>query len=361
MIRVLVVDDSALMRKFLGRIFEAAEGFEVETARDGIDALSKMSVFRPDVVTLDVEMPNMNGLECLDRIMVEHPCPVVMVSALTEHGADETLEALSMGAVDFITKPEGTVSLHAEELAPLIIERVRGAAATRIRRSRRLAERLRFKAGGDARTSATRRPPVPGITRTTPIVEAMVLVGASTGGPPALDALLSALPAEFGWPILVAQHMPESFTGSFSRRLNGLCRLSVVEVTGPTEIVAGGIYIGRGDADMVVSRRGSRLMAMAVPSSPEFRWHPSVDRMVRSAMEHCPATELVGILMTGMGNDGAAAMTELRRAGGYTIAESEETAIVWGMPGELVKGGGADEVLPLPKIAGRLLGLSPWR
>ncbi len=356
MIRVLVVDDSALMRKFLARIFAAADGFEVETARDGVDALSKIAAFRPDVVTLDVEMPNMDGLECLDRIMVEHPCPVVMVSALTEHGAEETLEALSMGAIDFIAKPEGTVSLHAEELAPLIIERVRVAAATRIRHSRRLADRLRFKAGADPRRSrvqhrVTARKNQGGV----------VLVGASTGGPPAIDALLSKLPADFGWPILVAQHMPQSFTGSFSRRLNGICALPVVEVTGPTEITSGGVYIGRGDADLIVSRRGDKLMAMAVPASLEHRWHPSVDRLVRSAIECLPAIELVGILMTGMGDDGASAMTELRNAGGHTIAEAEETAVVWGMPGELVKRGGADDIVPLPKIAGRLLELSPWR
>jgi len=359
-IRVLVVDDSALMRKFLGRIFEAADGFEVETARDGVEALAKLATFKPDVVTLDVEMPNMDGLACLDRIMVEHPCPVVMVSALTERGANETLVALSMGAIDFIAKPEGTVSLHADELGPLIVERVRNAAATRIRRSRRLADQVRFKAGAEPRRPVPRREAKSG--RTVPSTsEAIVLVGASTGGPPAIDTLLSELPAAFGWPIIVAQHMPESFTGSFARRLNGISPLQVVEVVAPTEIVPGGVYIGRGDADLVLSRRGDRLMAMAVPSSPEYRWHPSVDRMVRSAMECRPAAQLVGVLMTGMGNDGAAAMAELRDAGGHTIAESEETAVVWGMPGELVRRGGADEVVPLPRIAGRLLELSPWR
>ena len=361
MIRVLVVDDSALMRKFLGRIFEAAADFEVETARDGLDALDKIAAFKPDVVTLDVEMPNMGGLECLDRIMIEHPCPVVMVSALTEHGADATLEALAMGAIDFIAKPEGTVSLHADELTPVILERVRSAASTPVRRSRRLAERLRFQSRAGESAAAVRprrRAPKGGAA---PKSDTLVLVGASTGGPPALDNLLSKLPAGFGWPVLVAQHMPESFTGSFSRRLNGICALEVVEVTGAMMIEPGHVYIGRGDADLIVARRGDKLLAMAAPASPEHRWHPSVDRLVRSAMECRAAPDLVGILMTGMGNDGAVAMAELHQAGGHTIAEAEETAVVWGMPGDLVKRGGADDIVPLPRIAARLVELSPWR
>lgn len=362
MTRVLVVDDSALMRKFLGRLFEAEEGFEVATARDGADALSKIGAFNPDVVTLDVEMPNMDGLACLDRIMVEHPCPVVMVSALTEHGADETLEALEMGAVDFVAKPEGTISLHGEEFGPLILDRVRNAAGIRIRRSARLADRLRFKSGAEPRPTPARRTKVratlaqPGLGD-----DMLVLVGASTGGPPALDALLSRLPAEFRWPIVIAQHMPETFTASFARRLDGLCALPVQEVTAPVLIENGAVYVGRGDADLLITRRGDRLMAMPAPASPEHRWHPSVDRLVASAMQCRPASQLLGILMTGMGNDGATQMTNLRKAGGHTIAESEETAIVWGMPGELVRMDGATDIVALPRIADRLLELSPWR
>lgn len=362
MTRVLVVDDSALMRKFLGRLFEAEGGFEVATARDGEEALAMIGAFRPDVVTLDVEMPQMDGLACLDRIMLEHPCPVVMVSALTEHGADETLEALEMGAVDFVTKPDGTISLHAEEFAPVILERVRVAAGIRLRRSTRLADRLRFRSGKcldrrSTRSTAKRPLEVP------PALggETMVLVGASTGGPPALDTLLSALPADFGWPVLVAQHMPQTFTASFARRLDGLCNLSVVEVGKPMPIEPGRVYVGRGDADMLVARRGGRSMVMPAPASAAYRWHPSVDRLVQSAMQHCSPSELVGILMTGMGNDGAAAMTELRAAGGHTIAEAEETAVVWGMPGDLVRRGGASDVVPLPQISERLLELGPWR
>ncbi len=362
MTRVLVVDDSALMRKFLARLFQAEGGFEVATARDGSEALALIGAFRPDVVTLDVEMPDMDGLACLDRIMVEHPCPVVMVSALTEHGADETLEALEMGAVDFVAKPDGTISLHAEAFAPVILERVRLAAGIRIPSTTRLADRLRFRAGTsvDRRSAPSRAkrllemPPALGD-------ETIVLVGASTGGPPALDTVLSALPAEFGWPILIAQHMPQTFTASFARRLDGLCDLSVVEVGKPMPIEPFHVYIGRGDADMLVAQRGGRLMVLPAPASPDYRWHPSVDRLVRSAMQHCSPSELVGILMTGMGNDGAAAMTDLRAAGGHTVAEAEESAVVWGMPGDLVRRGGASDVVPLLQIADRLLEIGPWR
>jgi two-component system chemotaxis response regulator CheB len=362
-IRVLVVDDSALMRRFLGRILESEPDFQVASAKDGLEALEKIATFRPHVVTLDVEMPNMGGLACLNRIMVEHPCPVVMVSGLTQYGAEETLRALEIGAVDFILKPQGTISLHAEELAPLIVERVRAAAATTIRRSRRLADRLKFRAGN---TQISPRPSrdtkaIAPLAAAERVPKSLVLVGASTGGPPALDAVLSALPADFGWPMIVAQHMPASFTGPLSRRLDKLCRLGVTEVTAPTVISAGMVYIGKGDADLLISKRGGELVALPAPADPNHRWHPSVDRLVRSALEHVPAESLIGLLMTGMGNDGAAAMTELRAAGGHTIAEARSTAVVWGMPGELVGLGGATDVVPLPEIAQRLKDISPWR
>jgi len=358
-IRLLIVDDSALMRRFLGRIFEAEPDFETASARDGAEALKAMHEFRPHVVTMDIAMPNMDGLACLDRIMVEHPCPVVMVSALTEHGADETLRALQMGAVDFIPKPQGTISLHGDELAPLIVERIRAAASIKVRTSRRLADRVRFRSEAQAPHSL----PVRSRTKSS-LSEAhlpndcVVLVGASTGGPPALDAVLSALPEGFGWPIVVAQHMPASFTGPLSRRLDKLCALSVVEVTGPIALEAGCVYIGRGDADVLLTRRNKAVTAISAPPDPDHRWHPSVDRLVRSAMDHIPAERLIGLLMTGMGNDGAASMTELRELGGHTIAEAKKSAVVWGMPGELVKLGGAADVVELEHIGRRLLELA---
>jgi two-component system chemotaxis response regulator CheB len=359
-IRVLVVDDSALVRKLLGRVFTEQEDFEVEVARDGQEALAKLKTFAPNVVTLDVHMPVMDGLACLDRIMIEGPCPVVMVSSLTAQGANETLEALRLGAVDFVAKPTGAVSLHIDELAPELIRKVRAAAGAKLRSSLRLKERVQHRiarAAPVAPKSAPDRQAIPPVARAAG--EGLVLVGTSTGGPPALEALLVPLPAAFPWPILVAQHMPASFTGALARRLDGLCAMTVSEVGRPTSLLPGCVYIGRGDADLIVSRRPEGLVAMPAPSLPDYLWHPSADRLVRSAMELVPAGQLIGVLMTGMGNDGAEAMAQLHLNGGRTIAESEETAVVWGMPGELVKAHGADFILPLGKIAARLQALVP--
>jgi two-component system chemotaxis response regulator CheB len=367
-IKVLVVDDSALVRKLFGAVLTAEAGFEVRFARNGLEALDELDTFQPDVVTLDVEMPRMNGLECLDRIMVQRPCPVVMVSSVTAEGADATLQALTLGAVDFVPKPSGAVSLQMDAFGPTLIEKVRAAANARLRASLRLRERVQHRIGGarpprrgpavpvgsdpaaDVARESKRRPATG---------EGLVLVGTSTGGPPALEALLKALPATFPWPILIAQHMPEGFTGPLARRLDGLCAIRVIEVRQPAVLTAGCAYIGRGEADLVVSRRASGLVAMAAPSQTDYPWHPSTDRLVRSAMNHVDARQLVGVLMTGMGNDGAQAMTQLHAEGGRTIAEAEETAIVWGMPGELVKAGGADWIVPLPKIAERLVEIMP--
>lgn len=356
MIKVLVVDDSALARKLLGRVFATEADFEVEVARDGIEALAKLATFQPDVVTLDIHMPQMDGLTCLDRIMVERPTPVVMVSSLTAEGAEETLEALRLGAVDFVAKPEGAVSLRMHQVAPDLVAKVRAAAGARLRSSMRLKERVRHRMGAEAAPRIAARgldPDAPSATG-----DGLVLVGVSTGGPPALEAVLAPLPASFPWPILVAQHMPASFTGALARRLDALCELTVVEVSRPTPLEAGKVCLGRGDADIIVSRRGGKLVAMAAPAL-DYPWHPSTDRLVRSAMAQVPASQLVGVLMTGMGNDGAEAMAQLRAAGGRTIAEAEETAIVWGMPGELVRAGGATHIEPLGDIAARLRQMTP--
>jgi two-component system chemotaxis response regulator CheB len=352
-IKVLVVDDSALVRKLFGRVLSAEPDLQVQIARNGIEALEQIESFRPDVVTLDVHMPGMNGLECLDRIMVERPCPVVMVSSLTAEGADATLEALRLGAVDFVAKPEGPVSLGMESFGPTLVEKVRAAASAKIKASRRLRERVLHRLGGaaPARVPAQK---IGSIAAVPASGNGLVVVGTSTGGPPALEALLSPLPAAFPWPIVVAQHMPASFTGPLARRLDGICAIRVLEVMRPVVLEPGCAYIGRGDADVIISKRAAGLIAQAAPSKPDYPWHPSTDRLVRSAMEQVPAGQLIGVLMTGMGDDGATAMTQLHANGGRTIAESEETAVIWGMPGELVKSGGADWVLPLHKIAAQL-------
>ena len=352
MIKVLVVDDSALMRKALGNILRDAGDMEVAFARNGLEAIAQLHSFGPDVVTLDIHMPQMDGLACLDRIMIERPSRVVMVASLTAAGADVTLDAMALGAVDFVAKPDGVISLSIETFAPMFLERVRAASRARLRTAARLAERVRLRARAAAPGPLKRPPPLP---RVSPRSNNVVLVGTSTGGPPALDALLSPLPADFPWPILIAQHMPAAFTGSLARRLDRLCALRVVEVSGPTLILPGTAYLARGDADMIVSRRPDGPIAMAVPADRTLRWHPSVERLVTTAMAQIEPERLIGVLMTGMGNDGAVGMARLRAEGGRTIAEAEETAVVWGMPGELVRAGGAELVAPLPDIAHHLM------
>jgi two-component system, chemotaxis family, protein-glutamate methylesterase/glutaminase len=353
-IKVLVVDDSALVRKLIGQVFSTQSDFDVRFARNGMEALAAIPEFGPNVVTLDIHMPEMDGLACLDRIMVEHPCPVLMVSSMTAEGADVTLEALRLGAVDFIAKPTGAVSLRINELAPELIAKVRAAAEARLKTSLRLRERVRHRIGAAPRPRGTGSR-----TKVAATGDGLVLVGTSTGGPPALEQLLTALPASFPWPILIAQHMPASFTGQLARRLDRICALAVREVSGPAQLQPGFAYIGRGDADLIVSRRGASLVAMAAPAQSGYPWHPSTDRLVKTALNYMAPGQLVGVLMTGMGNDGAEAMALLHAQGGRVIAESEETAVVWGMPGELVKLNGADYVVPLPEIAENLLKLVP--
>ncbi|TNC46230.1 chemotaxis-specific protein-glutamate methyltransferase CheB [Rubellimicrobium rubrum] len=356
MIKLLIVDDSALMRRLLAGLFAAEGDFEVRLARDGEEGLDMARAERPDVMTLDVQMPRMDGLACLDRLMIEAPCPVVMVSAITEKGAEATLEALRLGAVDVVTKPTGAVSLEMDRLGPLIVAKVRAAAGAKLRRSLRLTEVVRHRVGREAlslqRSSrsllAIRPEPAAAVGR-------MVLIGTSTGGPPALETVLSQFPADFPCPVLVVQHMPATFTGAMARRLDALCAIEVVEVDAPMPIVPGRAYIGRGDADLLLARRSGGLVALPAPASEKYLWHPSVDRMVDSVLELLPAEQLLGVLMTGMGRDGAEAMTRLRQRGGRTIAESEATAVVWGMPGELVRSGGAEAVVPLDEIAPLIL------
>lgn len=346
-IKVLVVDDSALMRKHLRQILELDGDVEVATARDGEDALHRIPEVEPDVVTLDINMPVMDGLTCLSRIMTDFPRPVLMVSSLTEKGALATFEALELGAVDYVNKPGGTVSMNLRDVGEEIRNKVRVAARARITRARGLRDRIRAQR---AQTEQAITRPRPRRLGETP---GLVLVGVSTGGPSTLEAMLCGLPAGFGWPVLVAQHMPGRFTAAFAKRLDSHCALTVREVDGPTPISVGTILIARGDADVVVARRLGRLVALNV-SEDASTWHPSVDRMVRSAMEHIDPAQLVGVQLTGMGHDGADAMTELHRSGGRTIAESEDSAIVFGMPKELIERGGASEVLGAEQIAGRL-------
>lgn len=364
MVKVLVVDDSALMRRRIGDILSSA-GFEVETAADGAEALERLPDFDPDVVTLDVTMPGMDGLACLKRIMVEHPKPVVMVSALTAEGAEVTLEALRLGAVEAVRKPAGVGALAG--IAEELVDTVRAAAGSRPRRVQGLRERLRLAreriAGADFLADATPSMPRNEGDRDTETDaetdegpdEGLVLIGVSTGGPRTLEDILPLLPEDFPWPLVVAQHMPASFTGPLARRLNSISALTVVEAAAATPLRPGMVCIARGGADLQIVRRGGRLCAQPVPSDEARSWHPNVDRLVESALRNVAPSRLIGVLLTGMGSDGAAAMTELRRRGGRTIAEAEDSAVVFGMPQELIRRGGADTVLPSDRVAQQVM------
>ncbi|CAK0767497.1 Protein-glutamate methylesterase/protein-glutamine glutaminase 3 [Gammaproteobacteria bacterium] len=357
MIKVLVVDDSALMRKHLGQILEEA-GFKVCMARNGVEALQELHHFQPDVISLDINMPDMDGLTALSRIMVERPTPVVMVSSLTEKGAIATFEALALGAVDYLCKPGGTISLNIQQLRDEIVSKLRTASKARIRKTRGLAERIREE---NRRTNVDKRPASSATVTTSRGTmmargKGLVVIGVSTGGPRTLEDILPNLPADFPWPVVIAQHMPANFTGAFARRMDALCRLQVVEVTRPMLLTQGMVYLGRGGADLVLSSRSSGIHVVSVPENNQYLWHPSVELLMRSALEHFRPTQLIGVLLTGMGYDGAEAMTELHRRGGWTIAESEETAVVYGMPAELVERGGANLVLPSHQVAIQLIG-----
>jgi len=351
-IRLLVVDDSALMRKHLRQVFEAEGDFELAFARNGREALEQADQFKPTVITLDVNMPEMDGLTCLQKLgAAGSEARVVMVSSLTERGAEATLRALELGAVDFIPKPDGTVSLSIDRISTQLALKVRAAARMQPRRANGLRERIRAQrteAERRAKSGSAKRPSASGA------VTGLVVIGVSTGGPRTLEDIVPQLPANFPWPVVIAQHMPASFTGVFARRMDSISAVDVTEVAAPMPLLAGTVYIGRGDADVVIERRLGRLVAVCVPTDTSL-WHPSADRLVRSALEVIPAASTVGVLLTGMGNDGANAMATLRARGGHTIAEAESTAVVFGMPAELIKLGGAEMVLPSDAVSRQLV------
>ncbi|MBK9444183.1 MAG: chemotaxis-specific protein-glutamate methyltransferase CheB [Comamonadaceae bacterium] len=362
MIKLLIVDDSALMRRQLTLLFQAEGDFEIRQARNGKEAVDENRQFQPDVVTLDINMPEMDGITALSLIMAERPVPVVMLSSLTEKGALATFEALNLGAVDYVAKPGGTISLTLDQVAPDLLAKVRAAARAKIGKSRatpvaKAVGQPATKPAGSAQGLRQRlideRESAQRASAATPAVgsEGLLIIGVSTGGPRALEQVLPALPANFPWPVLVAQHMPSSFTGPFSVRLDGLCELSVVEAVRPMAVQVGTIYIGKGGADMVLTRRGSVLTVLPKPESSEHLWHPSVELLARSALEHVKPGNLVAVMLTGMGFDGADGFAAIKRAGGRTIAESEETAVVFGMPAVLIEKGGASLVVPLDKVA----------
>lgn len=352
MIKLLIVDDSALMRRQLTQIFEEAGGFEIRQARNGKEAVEENRNFLPDVVTLDVNMPEMDGITALSHIMAERPVAVVMVSSLTEQGALATFEALNLGAIDYVAKPGGTISLTIKEVSTELVAKVRTAARVKVKVKTTaitgLAQRMREDreelASNNAYTNRWREGK-----------NGLVIIGVSTGGPRTLEEILPLLPANYPYPILVVQHMPAAFTKSFADRLNISCHLEVVEVASPRAIEPGFVYIAKGGADMVLAKRAGKLTVLPKPEAANFLWHPSVELLGRSVLEHCISADVIAVMLTGMGNDGSDAFTEIKKGGGRTIAESESSAVVFGMPAELIKKGGASVVLDANKVATQLI------
>lgn len=377
--KVLVVDDSALMRRLITGVLNEA-GHETLTAMNGAEGVEKLVAWQPDVVTLDINMPNMDGLTALSLMMAARPTPVIMVSSLTEQGALATFEALALGAVDFITKPGGTISLSIDDIQQQLLAKVRAALGAHPRhqapantpRARRPSSGAGATPSASAPRQATsrqlgaRHAGAPGSAQQAPVasrpadpsgrVAGLVVIGVSTGGPRTLEDILPALPADFPCPVVVAQHMPPNFTDAFARRMDRLCQLQVREVNNAMPLEAGQVYIGMGGTDMIIMERLGRLVVAPKPESPDHPWHPSVDVLVNSAMRHLEPSQITGVQLTGMGDDGARAMTELKQRGGRTIAEAESTAVVFGMPQELIQRGGATVVLPCHQVARQLIG-----
>jgi two-component system, chemotaxis family, protein-glutamate methylesterase/glutaminase len=344
-IRVLIVDDSALMRQALATLLGRDPQIEVVgVAADPIIAREKILALRPDVLTLDVEMPRMDGLTFLERLMRAHPMPVVMVSSLTESGCETTLRALELGAVDFLTKPKVDLREHLDELAQEVAGKVKAAArATVVRREARVT-----------REAGPRRPAISGaMIRTT---DRLVAVGASTGGTEALKDFLAAMPANAPG-IVIVQHMPEKFTRSFAERCDQLCTIRVKEAEDGDRVLVGHALIAPGNYHMALRRDGAQYTVRVLSDAPVNRHRPSVDVLFRSVAEHA-GRNAVGVIMTGMGADGAQGLLAMRQGGARTIAQDEASCVVFGMPKEAIELGAAEVVLPLHRIAPTVLDMA---
>lgn len=341
--KVLIVDDSALMRQLLTRIFsQHAELEVVGAAPDPYAAWEKIKTLQPDVLTLDVEMPRMDGLTFLEKLMRLHPMPVVMVSSLTEKGCQTTLRALELGATDFVTKPSIDLQQGTMELAHEIVDKVKVAARVRVRpRATTTAQQAAARATpmkSDALLKSTHK---------------VIAIGASTGGTEALREVLTPLPANTPG-IVIVQHMPEKFTRSFAERLDSLCQMQVREAKDGDRILPGCVLLAPGGYHMEVVRSGANYNVRVFMGDPVNRHRPSVDVLFTSCARYL-GSNAVGAILTGMGNDGARGLAAMRQSGARTVAQDEASCVVFGMPKEAIAMGGAEEVLPLSKIPASLL------
>lgn len=352
--RVLIVDDSALVRRLLTEIFASDPGIEVVgAANDPFAAREKIKQLNPDVITLDVEMPRMDGITFLENLMRLRPMPVVMVSSLTESGAEVTLRALELGAVDFVTKPKLDVAGSLAAYANEITAKVKAAANARPRP--RTVTPLASSAGPKLSADAI----LPGGVRKAPVLrttERIVAIGASTGGTEALREVLCALPP--GAPaIVITQHIPAAFSGPFAQRLDRSTALAVMEARDGQYLLPGHAYVAPGDQHLIVERDGARYRCRLNAGPHVNRHRPSVDVMFRSLAQNV-GPNAVGILLTGMGDDGARGLQEMLEAGARTVVQDEQSSVVWGMPGSAVRLGAAEHVQPLHRIPALLLELS---
>lgn len=340
-IKVLVVDDSALMRQLLTEIIGSHPDLEVVgAAPDAYVARSKIKALRPDVLTLDIEMPRMDGLSFLEKLMQLRPMPVVMVSSLTETNAEATIRALELGAVDCIAKPKGDLEEGMRGYSELIAEKIRAAAHARVRYSAAPAQGLRGLPARLENAEALRN--------------RLIVIGASTGGTEAIESVLVAMPDDIPG-ILVVQHMPELFTKTFARRLDGLGRIRVKEAEQGDKVLPGHAYIAPGGhSHLRVARQGFGYVLALSQEPPVNRHRPSVDVLFHSAAAS-GGRNVIGVILTGMGGDGAAGMKQMKQAGAYNIAQDRASCVVFGMPKVAIEMGGVDKILPLSEIPGEIV------
>lgn len=344
-IKVMVVDDSALIRGVLKEIINREKDMEcVGVATDPLVARELIKALNPDVLTLDVEMPKMDGLDFLERLMRLRPMPVLMISSLTEGGSNITFRALELGAVDFVAKPKLDIARGMEEYAIQITDKIRAVSQAQVRK-KIIDPIIQQKFSADAI--------LPSFKGRYSSTEKLIVIGASTGGTEAIKDILTKLPADAPG-VLVAQHMPEHFTKSFADRLNSLCKISVKEAEHNERILPGFAYIAPGNSHLLIKRSGARYMVALNQGSLVNRHRPSVDVLFRSAANVAGANAL-GIILTGMGKDGVQGMLEMKQAGSHTIAQDEASCVVFGMPKEAIAAGGVSEVLALQNIAHRTM------
>ena len=343
-IRVLIADDSAVVRAALSRMVESAPALQVcGTARDGLETLEKVRQLRPDVVTLDIEMPVLNGLEVLKRIMKEFPRPVIMVSSLTHQGAEVTVQALGVGAFDYVPKSDSGAPLDPQKLQQELIGKIEAAAQSPLARELHAATFVPAL-------------PIHSFTRDdSRQIPEIVVLGTSTGGPRALQEILTQLPSDLPVGVLVVQHMPPGFTAPFAKRLNSLCKLTVREARHGETIEPGSVYIAPAGQHTFISRRPGKRATLCLSNEPARTIHkPSADVTMLSAAENF-GPHTLGIIMTGMGSDGLEGMTAIHNAGGITIGQDEATCAVYGMPRCCAESGILDKVVPLPQLPGQIL------